>query len=368
MRAKQVLVRAFTCLLIGISIVFQSWLAAADESGAADNVQKMIDKWKTGESDILFYGKIVDQTGMPVSGVTVEVDVPEQTGFMKTAPRKQKIVSDENGYFEVTAKTYGRGQLKGSFLSIENITKAGFEYIRGTDPNMDFCYRDEYTYRHVPKKDQPVVFHIRRKEEKSSFLLEKMYLEYKIQTIETGQTIGFDFVRSHRIKDTRNLVYDGESVFSDLQVKATFNMNDATWSVVLSPGDTNGGIVVSDQLLYEAPEGGYQPEYTFTPQDHKTPQAKYFYIRSRDPAIYSRYEIEYINANKDFFRLSGKSVTNPYGDRNLEQATDLPYEITRQLTDETKDAFLKNKRPDKPDIQKLTNEAKERVDKNMRRP
>jgi len=56
-------------------------------------------------------------------------------------------------------------------------------------------------------------------------------------------------------------------------------------------------------------------------------------------------------------------VTNPYGDRNLEQATDLPYEVTKQLTDEVKAAFRQNKRPVKPDLPKLIEEVKEKAEK-----
>ncbi|MFH0778401.1 MAG: hypothetical protein V2A71_07190, partial [Candidatus Eisenbacteria bacterium] len=66
-------------------------------------------------------------------------------------------------------------------------------------------------------------------------------------------------------------------------------------------------------------------------------------------------------------RLRGKAVTNPYGDRNLEQATDLPYEVTKQLTDEAKTSFRQNKRPSKPDLPKLVKEAKEKAEKDKGR-
>ena len=99
----------------------------------------------------------------------------------------------------------------------------------------------------------------------------------------------------------------------------------------------------------------------------ESPKAKYVYLKTRAPAIYTRYEIEHVNANKEFFRLTGKSVTNPYGDRNLEQATALPYEVTKQLADEAKTAFRQNKRPTKPDLPKLVKEAKEKAEKDKPR-
>ena len=155
---------------------------------------------------------------------------------------------------------------------------------------------------------------------------------------------------------------------ADIQVRAAFSTNDTTWTAILSPGGTNGGIIVSDQLLYEAPDSGYQMEYIFTPEDRKPLKSKYFYLKTRDPAIYTCYEIEYVNANKEFFRLTGKSLTNPYGDRNLEPATDLPYEVTKRLTEETKSALCKNMRPARPDLSRLIREADERAEKGKDAP
>lgn len=353
-----------TFLLISAFAAIIPAHAGEKQSNTATD-RRTLAQWKAGEGEIRFYGKVVDQTGAPVVGATIGIDVPEQTGFMQRASRKQTVMTDENGCFDIASKTYGLKELRGSFLFIESIDKNGYEYTRDTNLKTSFIYRREDTDCHVPKKGQPVVFKMRKIKASPTFLCQEMYLGLETRVNMSGNSIGYDFIRHHRINDTHNLVYDGGSLSPDLLVKATFNTNDATWAVVLSPGGTKGGIIVSEQLLYEAPDSGYQPEYTFTPQDHKTPQAKYIYIRSRDPAIYSRYEIEYINANKDFFRLSGKSMTNPYGERNLEQATDLPYEITKRLADETKAAFRQDKRPGKPDIQKLTDEAKGRADTNM---
>ena len=90
--------------------------------------------------------------------------------------------------------------------------------------------------------------------------------------------------------------------------------------------------------------------------------AKYIYLKSRNPPIFTRIEIEQVNANKSFFRFSGKSVTNPYGDRNLEEAVDVPYEVARYLADEVKSAFSQNKRPTKPNLSMLIKEAKNKAE------
>ena len=276
---------------------------SGESQNAKANVQRKLEQWKAGEGDVLFYGKVVDQTGSPVLGAIIGIDVPEQAGYMQRTSRKQTVVTDAKGCFDVSSKTYGIGELKGSYLFIESISKAGYEYIAGSASSSSFTYRGGDTDHHMPRKNQPVIFKMRKIEVNLTFLIQTEEIELEVRNRDSERPVGWDLIRKHRIKDTRSLVYDGEPLFPDLQVKAAFNTNDATWAVVLSPGNTNGGIIVSDQLLYEAPDTGYQPEYSFNPEDRKPVKAKYVYLKSREPAIYTRLEIEHINANKEFFRF-----------------------------------------------------------------
>lgn len=349
------------------SCVFASGLVVPlggveDQTNSVAHIKKMLDLWGAEANEMVFYGKIVDQYNQPVPNAIVAANAPIPVGYMQDKARRCQVQSDVEGRFEVTKKTFGLGALKGSLISISSIEKDGYEYIHGTGVES-FSYRKGYTNKHAPDPQSPVVFNMRKKEGATTFLIQERYLELRVDLSDSGKTCGRDLVQRGSIGNVANPVGDDAAHVADFQIKAMFNTNDATWAVVLSPGDTNGGIIVSARLLYDAPETGYQPEYTFTPEDRKPVKAKYVYLKSRDPAIYTRFEIEHINANKDFFRLSGKSVTNPYGDRNLEQATDLPYEVTKQLTDEAKTAFRQNKRPTKPDLPKLIKETRDKADK-----
>lgn len=232
------------------------------------------------------------------------------------------------------------------------------------NPSLDFQYAEHGNQKSfLAVKQSPVIFHL-RKQNDTAFLLETKYWDCQILTNESGKAKGYDFIRQVAVRDLMAPMLNGETLTPDLMVKATLNTNDATWSVVLSPGDTNGGIIVSEQLLYEAPDTGYQPEYAFTPIDRKPVKAKYIYLKSRNPPVYMRLELNEFNANKTFFRLNVKSaIINPYGERNLEQATGLPYEVTKQLTDDAKASFRQNKRPSKPDLPKLIKDAKDKAEK-----
>jgi hypothetical protein len=343
-----------------LCLAFVLDISAAPVARADGNsVAAQLGKWKEKEPAIVFYGQVIDQEGNPVEAATVHVNVPEQTGFRKQAARRAIASSSEDGSFVVDAKLYGVPLLRGSFLIIDKVEKEHCQYVAPILP-LTLTYRLDRAERFIPDKNTPVTFSVRRQSDNQSFLVCNDHLRIKIETEESGHVIGYDCIQQCQTREGRSPASKDNPLLCDLQVKATFNENDATWETVLSPGNTNGGIIVSEQLLYEAPEAEYQPEYTFTPEDRKPVKAKYVYLKSRDPAIYTRLEIEYINANKQFFRLSGKSVTNPYGDRILDQATDLPYEVTKQLTDEAKTSFRKDKRPTKPDLPKLIKQAKEK--------
>ena len=253
----------------------------------------------------------------------------------------------------------------GRSLYVKTIRKEGYAFSSKQYPIEGYRYAGE-SQNFKPDQANPIIFRV-RKTGATAFLLQARSVDFQFRVAESGKVIGYDFVQRGSIRNVANPTGDDAARVCDLKVKATFNTNDATWTAILSPGNTNGGIIVSDQLLYEAPDSGYKTQYTFTPEERKPLKAKYVYLKTRAPAIYTRYEIEHVNANKEFFRLTGKSVTNPYGDRNLEQATALPYEVTKQLADEAKTAFRQNKRPTKPDLPKLVKEAKEKAEKDKPR-
>ncbi|MFO1488057.1 MAG: hypothetical protein U1F65_06235 [Verrucomicrobiota bacterium] len=346
----------FLTFATAVSLVAQNLFAA--EKATVTGVATSLEAWKANEGDVVFYGKVVDQFTNPVVAADVEVDVPEQTGFMQRAARKKMVVTDSNGEFEVSAKTYGLRNLNGSFLLIEKISKDGYEFVRANSTNS-FTYQKGYTDFHIADKTKPEVFSMRKKTLAPAFLFQETDLKLGSGIAASAWTNGYDFIKGHRFNDTHRLIFNDEPVFPDIQCKATFNTNYATWTVTLMPGNTNGGIIASEQMLYEAPETGYQPEYVFTPED-RPQQVKmaHLYLKSREPAIYTRIDIRYLNAGPEFFRLSGESVTNPYGERNLERATDLPWAVTKQLTDEVETAFRENKRPAPPDLPKLIQGAK----------
>lgn len=302
----------------------------------------------------LVYGRVIDQHGQPVAGCLVSVNIPKNVGYMQDDARVCRVSTGSDGGFEVSARWLGLAWVDASSLYIDDIKKSGYEFVRDENTRLVFFFKQDDYDLYVPNRLEPAIFRMRRKEETQGFLISRPHLECRVDASNSGSPVGCDIVNGgHIITRSEPL---GTVDALDLQVGATFNATSETWSVVLSPGGTNGGILVSDQLLYEAPVDGYVSSYAFVPEDRGEPRAKYVYLKSRDPAIYTRLEIDYINANSEFFRLNCKAVTNPYGDRNLEAATDLPVEIKMQLMEEAQAAFRANQRPIRPDLPKLIQE------------
>lgn len=347
---------AFLSLLVGVD---------AEQSSKDEKQQeRLLISYREMEGRVVFYGQVVDQEGSPVVGAKVDVSVPTPSRIGSPMKERQKFLfTDEMGRFEVSGRTYSIPNLSGKYLYIRGIEKDGYdglwnEWLKN-DQTM-FSFATSNKQRFVADKDSPVIYQMRKRNANTTFLVGEHKFKIRVLAADSGTAVGYDFIERDWLRSVaRSQIGTTESKV-DLLIQATFNKNDEKWTVILSSGNTNGGIIVSEQLLYEAPEKDYQPEYTFTPEERRPVKAKYVYLKSRDPAIYTRLEIQYINANKQFFRLIGKSVTNPYGDRNLEQATDLPYEVTKQLTDEAKISFRKDKRPTKPDLPKLIKQAKEK--------
>ena len=337
------------------SLAFQTLFAAEKATGMGS--VKSLEQWKANEGDVLFYGKVVDQFTNPVAGVDVEVDVPEQTGFMQQASRKKIIATDSNGEFEVSSKTYGVQNLKGSFLIIEKMNKDGCEFVRANFTNS-FTFQKGYTDIHVPDKNKPVVYQLRKKLVAEVLLIRNDPMRMNLPASWSGWTNGYDLMEHYQIQDLSHLELNGNPVVPDLLMTPRFNTNDGRWTVTLSSGSTNGGILVTDQLLYEAPENGYQPQYTFSPTNDPQHKVLRLYLKSREPALYTRIDLDYIRVSPDEFSMQGKTWTNPYGDRDMEEAVDLPGKLLVQLEGEVRIAFRLGKRPVRPDLPKLIQEAK----------
>jgi hypothetical protein len=363
MKSQAIIVALFFVSLWSSASIAQNELSPEERLKAEAKMNRMKEAFQKQDVDVSFFGKVLDDHDAPVEGARINANImhfdpdPQKLfGESKTI----ELISDANGFYSIEHE-------KGRSFYITSISKEGYDgSMLKEERGFNYSgpgYDEHGTLKpFVANKKFPVVFRIRKQGE-ISFLLYKTDWVCQISARESGAERGYDFIRDMPVRDLAKPFFDGEPLASDLLMRATLNAEDAKWTVVLSSGTAGGGIIVSDQLLYEAPETGYQSQYIFMPEGRKPLAAKYIYLRSRNPTIYSRLEIEYCTVDKNFVRLRGRIVTNPYGERNLEQPIDLPYEVRKQLFDKVTTAFRHNGRPSKPDIPKPIKEAKEKAEK-----
>lgn len=316
---------------------------------------------KEGDVRIDFYGNVLDQYGHPVEGAEVFFQMTRSglnpANYFLTVD-EFSIKTDAQGSFSLRNKT-------GQRISVTEIERKGYEFSSADTSNVtSFAFGGPYKkeYLFVPDRKNPIIYHLRKKGETA--LLFDHGVNFPFPVKESGKEMGLDLIRDADLNTTemKTLVSNGDPVVCDLKAKATFNPKTHTWSVVLSPGNPSGGIIVSNQLLYEAPKDGYKPNYTFTPTSVRgRGNDMYLYLRSREPFLYTRIKFnDNFHASPDYFAFGGEAVTNPYGDRILDQATDLPFEVRHSLKEEVMESFRHKNRPPKPDLQKLVQEAEKK--------
>ena len=333
-----------------VTLALLSCIASGSAAGDVDpRMQDMFDQYQAATGEILFNGKVVDQDGEPVAEAAVSVSMPIQVAI--DAPpqgRARTILTDSNGCFEVSKHAFGLPDLMGHDLMITGIRKLGYESEEIPLENRGFSFSRSNTKRFVADKSNPVIFHMRKKGA-CTFLLEEPYWQMQMVLGSSNVTCGYDIIQNEVIEGVPTSQVEG-ALTCDLWVTVTAHANDATRQIVFAPAHANGGILGSNQLLHEAPEHGYLPEFVFTGQTDGQVATKYLYLKSRDPAIYTRIEIMQLTAGEGFCRIQGRVAANPYGDRNLEPKDGLSYDETKLLTDEVRAAFRQNKLPAQPDF------------------
>lgn len=324
---------------------------------------------KRMDAKIDFYGRVLDEQDHPVEGVDVEIGIHSFTpiptfGFEGISTIK--IKTNKEGNFIIINKI-------GKALDVEKITKKGYDTSASLlKVETAFYFDHELHTPFVPDPKNPLIYRMRKKGE-GAFLFKGDGGGFRFNAGESGSQHGKDFIAEMYVKekDFANPTFNGNPLVVDLKAKGTLNPKTGVWTMTLAVGDPTGGIIVSDRLLYEAPAEGYQPNYILSPESFQKEfkscvnarglddegykvKGVYLYVRSRNPPLYTRIRINSFSFNKNEIILGGDGfVTNPYGDRNLEEATDLPNGVITQLENEVRRAFEHGQRPQKPDLQKL---------------
>jgi hypothetical protein len=152
--------------------------------------------------------------------------------------------------------------------------------------------------------------------------------------------------------------------YCDLMIDIEHEPTNNLWQVVFSSTNVNDGVIMTDELLYEAPEKGYGRAIKFSVADTGK-REMFFYLRTRNPTVYSRIKLrcdgldEYkIGKTLGFFYLI---TVNPYGERTFEydERVDQFWREKPQWVEDAKAALREGRYPEKIDIDALIKAEKE---------
>ena len=211
---------------------------------------------KANNGPIEFYGRVLDQDGRPLEGVTV----PYEVGSIPFIPipwgpdnvSKGSTVTDHAGSFSVRGK-------RGCYLGIDFMSKAGFR-----EPgyrNAGFRYEPGSAASHHPDPAKPVEFTLIRDDLPRA---ERVYGKQLSFVWNAGQVT----------------VYCGPEVGSLVLAPIRNGINRANtlqsfdWSVDVSATGF-GMALLSDETAKVAPTDGYQPGHKYDyPRDAKNWQSR----------------------------------------------------------------------------------------------
>ena len=260
---------------------------------------------QANDADIVFYGRVVDETGSAVGGAEISFNVQyENPNHRGNQPGK--IMADGNGSFTISG-------YKGANLTVMP-KKTGYALVA---TETTFRYSQISPGYFVPDMGNPITFKMQKLQ--GAEALVSFNKSYKLRY--TDAPISFDLLAGQEVAaggDLRVTVVRPVGIIS--------GHNPQDWSVRVDAVD--GGLaettVAESRITYTAPESGYEPGKTVIMSEASNSWAQIihqmFFVRSRNGQVYSKVLFSFrINSDpNDFMYVTFSGVANTNGSRNWE--------------------------------------------------
>jgi hypothetical protein len=264
--------------------------ASPAEIGAWERAMDKKDIYWEYKLPISFYGKVVDDTGRPISGASATFS---WTDLSPEGTSQKNATTDENGLFSLIGVT---GHALSVFVSKEGYkhyyssNRFSFEYSALASPDRHY----------EPDSMNPIVFVLRKDRQGENLIVRKTLQE----KLEQGQIKSFPIGAGDVFINVERL--SGEVT----------NAHARTWNArVTVPG---GGLsLTTEEFPYEAPENDYTNEFVITqatPHPPKGDLGGMFYVKT--PIGYGRVSVFYV-MNSSWVYVESWFNPNP-NSRNLE--------------------------------------------------
>lgn len=293
-------------------------------------------------------GRALDCEGVPLAGVKIQISW-STAGFLIGKPRDNSrfswVMSDKNGEWTFDLD-------KPDMAGINDAKLEGYVFERGKSTLKDLvAISAQARGRNV----EAVVYMRRKKEE--VVLLRSPYLGGSAEILRSER--GHPVHNYMDILKGTEYIIERETFYEDVQIDAYLDTSNKCWAISFHAPKAEDGILLMDEALYEAPLDGYKRVclLTIPIQEANNCKETYLYLRSRKPAVYSRIfvEIEVMDRKDELggqqLTMRKKSMTNPFGERNLEYGERLK-EYTfawDEMVHEAKKAIQSGTLPKKPE-------------------
>lgn len=289
-----------------ISLLALTAYAIAQSSSKDEEIAKALSNFNN--ESIVFYGRVVDQSGNPIAGALVSGLVEVNDGVRRGVD-KATAVSDGNGFFTING-------YKGKALNIE----VGKTNYLMTAANTRYLYSALWPApeRHHPDTNNPVVIKMWKRQ--GSEALFKIDQHYKFKY--TDSSVYIDLLSAKIVTNGGHLKVDlkrSEGVVS-LQTKKD-------WGVVVEA--LEGGLIRTDPLVarktYAAPDAGYAQAdsviiSTNLPSFWTSAVQRSYFLKLHNEKIYGKVDISLaINRSPDdFVSMRFEGVLNTNSSKNWE--------------------------------------------------
>lgn len=287
---------------------FKEYMARVKER--ADKQKGLIEG---GNKQLILSGQVLDQDGQPVPNAEVTAAVQEEhtVGInfyrLQTIERVVVAQTDAAGNFTLDG---GRGR----WISIQNISAPGYEFILEQQTAKDF-YTDESVALLKPQgkridNNKRVVLKAWKQKGKPDKLVVE---EAHFRIAKDGKKHLYNVFRPRGKKMLRE-VQEGESLDGDL----LFSVLDSKpkGRVLLRIEAVNGGVSDQNNSGFIAPKDGYSPTYDIDVTEGD--QQATVFVRSRDGMIYTRLTVNVWYNTENYTAIGIKYASNPQGRTNLQ--------------------------------------------------
>lgn len=259
---------------------------------------------RAGNASIALYGRVVDQSGAGVPGVTVDARISVEDSAFKQHSENLQVSTDSSGAFAIV-------EHRGSHLQLEVLKKPGYVLADG---RMMYNF-DSSRKVYVADPAHPEVFHMWK------MGVAENLIEYSANRliIPDGRIYTIDLIKS-TCREGR--LKEGD-LWVDVKWAANFDeVKRPVWSYRLRVID--GGLIATrDARMYAAPVSGYVPVYEYvrdgTPATLVRPNTK-FYVSSRNGHVFSAIHagVSAVIPSENKAMIAFTSDSNANGSRNLQ--------------------------------------------------